>query len=186
MRRGPPSWGLQEANLLHRRAFITLAVSASLLVGVAAPAHADAKVMKKKSFSAPKGARGSVTWYTDRSGGKVSNWLTVTADDSPGGTCTETWWDYSTRPWQHFNPGVVVNCSGESKTLSKLHFTNYHGIAGVGVIVCSVPNTNGRITRNKSNCGGNMGSMYLWSGRSYSQFATNGIQRPNGITFHRV
>ena len=170
--------------MFRRRIFVALAVSASLLVA-AYPAHAEDDLVQAKSFSSG-GASGTVKRYEDRSDGKEQNWVTVTANDKPGGNCTETWWDYATKPWQHFNPGVVVNCTGESKTLSRLHLTSYHGIAGMQVIVCEVPNTNGRITRNRSNCRGNIGGLYLHSGKRYDQFAVKAIQRPNGITVHRI
>ena len=170
--------------MFRRQLFVALVASASLLV-TAYPAQADADLVQKKSFSSG-GASGTVKRYEDRSGSGEKNWVTVTANDKPGGKCTETWWDYATKPHQHFNPGVVVNCSGRSRTLSKLHLTSYHGIAGMQVIVCEVPNTNGRITRNRSNCRGNIGGMYLHSGKRYSQFAVKAIQYPNGITVHRI
>jgi hypothetical protein len=165
---------------------MTLVAAAGLLVGVTVPAHAEAILMKSKTFSAPNGAWGNATWYADRSDGKVTNWVTATADDSPGGRCTETWWDYATKPHRHFNPGVVVNCTGSKQTLSKLHVTNYYGIAGFQVIVCSVPNTNGPITRNSSNCRGDLGGMYLHSGKRYEQFGVNAIQYPNGVRIDRA
>jgi hypothetical protein len=164
--------------------FVALVASASLLVA-AYPAQAEEDLVQKKSYSSG-GASGSVKRYADRNGGGVTNWVAVTANDSPGGRCTETWWDYSTKPWQHFNPGVVVNCSGQSRTLPRLHVTNYHGIAGMSVIVCEVPNTDGPITRNRSNCRGNLGGMYTYSGKPYSRFAVKAIQHPNGITLHRI
>lgn len=164
--------------------FVALVASASLLIA-AYPAHAEEDLVQKKSFSSGQ-ASGSVKRYADRSDGRVRNWVTVTANDSPGGGCTETWWDYATKPHQHFNPGVVVNCSGQSRTVSPLHVTNYHGIAGMQVIVCSVPDTNGRITRNSGNCRGNLGGMYLHSGKRYDQFGVKAIQYPNGITLHRI
>lgn len=174
--------------MLRHRAFITLAITAGLLVTAALPAGAsrgEDDLVQKKSFSSG-GASGTVKRYTDVDGGKETNWVTVTANDAPGGKCTETWWDYATKPHQHFNPGVVVNCTGESKTLSPLHVTNYHGIAGMQVIVCEVPNTDGRITRNSGNCRGNLGGMYLHSGKRYDQFAVNAIQSPNGIRVYRA
>ena len=126
--------------------------------------------------------------YADRSGGKVSNWVNVSSNDNdgPGGRCTETWWDYSTKPHQHFNPGVVVNCSGGSGTLSRIHETSYSGIAGVGVIVCEVPDTNGPISRSSKNCRGNIGSMYLHSGQKYDRFGVKAMQFPSGIKIYRI
>jgi hypothetical protein len=162
-----------------------LALAGTFLVVQALPAHA-AGVVKKKSFSI-NGRSGSVAWMQEKSGGKVTNWVSVTAEDSdgPGGKCTETWWDYSTKPHQHFNPGMVLNCSGGTKSLGRIHVTKYHGIAGLGVIVCEVPNTNGGISRSKKNCTGNIGSMYLRSGQKYSRFAVKAIQYPSGITVYR-
>jgi hypothetical protein len=173
--------------VFRRRVLLTLVVATGLLIGFAVPAQADSGPVQKKSFSV-NGRSGSVARYADRSGGKVTNWVNVTANDSDGagGRCTETWWDYSTKPHQHFNPGVVVNCSGGNRTLSRLHVTNYHGIAGMGVIVCDVPNTDGPISRSSKNCKGNIGSMYLHSGQKYSRFAVKAIQYPSGITVHRI
>lgn len=172
--------------MFRRRAFITLVVSAGLVVAVALPAEAATTLAKKKSFSV-NGKSGTAKWYVDKSGGKVTNWVTVTANDSGGSRkrCTETWWDYATKPHQHFNPGVFVNCSDGSKTRSKVHVTNYHGIAGMQVIVCDVPNTSGRITRNSNNCRGNLGGMYLHSGKRYEQFGVKAIQWPSGIRIYR-
>jgi hypothetical protein len=163
---------------------MTLAIASSFLVVQALPAQAAGTVRKKKSFSVG-GVSGSAAWYQDKSGGKVTNWVTAVAKDSPGGTCTEVWWDYSTKPHQHFNPAVFVNCSGKTRTLGRAHVTNYHGIAGMGVIVCEVPNTSGSISRSKKNCKGELGSMYFWSGRKYSSFGVKAIQRPNGIRIYR-
>ena len=171
--------------MFRSRALLTLAIAAGMFTAVAVPASAEDDLVQKKSFSSGK-ASGSVKRHLDRSGGKVRNWVTVTASDSPGGMCTETWWDYATKPHQHFNPGVVVNCSGSDKTVSPLHVTSYHGISGMQVIVCEVPDTDGRIVRNRSNCRGNIGGMYLHSGKRYSQFAVKAIQYPNGITVHRI
>lgn len=171
--------------MLRYRAFITLAMAAGLLVGVVGPAHSESSLRKNKSYSAPNGAWGNAKWYQDKSGGKVTNWVAATADDSPGGRCTETWWDYATKPHLHFNPAVFVNCTGKRQSISRVHVTNYHGIAGFQVIVCSVPNTSGRITRNSSNCRGNLGGMYLHSGQRYSQFGVKAIRYPNGITIYK-
>lgn len=165
---------------------MTLAVATGFFVVQALPAHAAGKVVQKKSFSV-NGQSGTVERYVDKSDGKVTNWVSVTSKDSdgPGGKCTETWWDYSTKPWQHFNPGVTVNCSGGTKSWSRIHVTDYHGIAGVGVIVCEVPNTTGPITRNSNNCRGNIGSLYLHSGQKYSRFGVKAIRYPSGITIYR-
>ena len=151
----------------------------------AAPAHA-ASVMKKKSVNGPNGRYGSLVWYQEISGGKISNWTMLTADDSDGagGRCTETWVDYSTKPHEHWNPGVFVNCSGGRRTI-KAMTNNGKTIRGIGLIVCEVPNTSGRITRNKSNCRGQIGSMYLHSGQPYSRFDVSADQHPSGIQVER-
>jgi hypothetical protein len=163
---------------------MTLAIATSFLVVQTLPAHAAVSLKKKKSFSVGK-ASGSAAWYQDKSGGKVTNWVTAVAKDSPGGKCTEVWWDYATKPWKHFNPGVFINCSGKTRTLKKAHVTDYHGIAGLQVIVCEVPNTNGPISRSKKNCKGNLGGLYMYSGRKYSHFGVKAIRFPNGIRIYR-
>lgn len=170
-------------TVLSRRALVTVAVSVCLLVGVAAPAQAGVRTAQKKSFSS-HGKKGSVVRYVDDSGSKDTHYLKMTADDSGGKSnrCTETWIDLSTKnPHKHFNPGVLVNCTGKSKTLPKVYVTDWVGVRGVGLIVCDVPNTSGRIVRNSSNCNGNLGSMYLWSGRTYKSIDSPGISTPNGV-----
>jgi hypothetical protein len=166
---------------------LTLVVATGLLVGLAVPAQADSGPVQKKSVSV-NGRSGTVARYADRSGGKVANYVTVSSNDSDGsgGGCTETWWDYSTKPHLHFNPGVVVNCSGGSRTLSGIHGTSYSGIAGVGVVVCDVPNTNGPISRSSKNCRGSLGSMYLHSGQKYSRFGVSAMQHPSGVKIYRT
>jgi hypothetical protein len=62
----------------------------------------------------------------------------------------------------------------------------YYGISGVGVVVCEVPNTSGAITRNSSNCYGNLGAMYLHSGKKYSSFKVDADQYPNGVNIWKV
>ncbi|MEW6474967.1 MAG: hypothetical protein AB1679_22170 [Actinomycetota bacterium] len=171
--------------MFRRRACITLALVASVFVAGTLPAHAEDRLVKKKSFS-ENGRRGSASWYQDKDGDEVTNYFKITADDKDGsgGKCTETWVDYSTKPHRHYNPGVVVNCAGGDRTLSRFHVNDYYGIRGFGLIVCEVPNTSGRITRNSSNCSGNLGSMYLHSGKRYSQFAVKATRYPNGILFY--
>ena len=168
--------------MLRYRAFITLAMAAGLLVGVIGPAQASRTVKRDKSYSAPNGAWGNAKWYADGS----YNTISASADDKSGGGCTETWWDYTTKPHEHYNPGVFVNCSGSKRSISGVHGVNYHGINGLQVIVCSVPNTSGRITRNSSNCRGNIGGLYLHSGQRYSQFGVNAVQYPSGIKIYRA
>lgn len=172
--------------MLRHRAFITAALSASLFLTVAAPAHAGDKDLRQKKSYSKGSASGTVKRYEDRSGSGEKNWVTVTNKDKPGGKCTEVWWDYATKPHRHFNPGVVVNCTGKTKTLSKLHLTDYYGIAGMQVVVCEVPDTNGKITRNSKNCRGQLGGMYLHSGKPYKKFAVKAIRFPNGIRVYKA
>lgn len=154
-----------------------------MFVVVAQPAQAGDNLVQKKSVSGPSGRSGSVSRYQESNGGKVSNWLSFTADDTdgPGGKCTEVWVDYSTKPHEHWNPGAFVNCSGGKRTFSPAMTNNGKTIRGMGVVVCEVPNTSGRITRNSSNCRGNLGAMYLHSGQPYSRFDVNAAQSPSGI-----
>lgn len=165
---------------------MTLAVASSFLVVQALPAHADGTVKKDKKYSV-NGRSGRATWKQEKSGGKVTNWVTISAEDKDGsgGKCTETWFDYSTKPHQHFNPGVLINCSGGTRTLGRVHVTKYHGISGMGVIVCEVPNTSGGISRSRKNCNGDIGTMYLRSGQKYSRFGVKAIQYPSGVTIYR-
>lgn len=168
--------------MLRRRVYITLALLMSVFVAGTLPAQAGVRTAQKKSFSS-HGKSGSVVRYVDDGGSKDIHYLKMTADDNGGrgDRCTETWIDLSTKnPHKHFNPGVLVNCTGKSITLSKVYVTDWVGVRGVGLIVCDVPNTSGRIVRNSSNCSGNLGSMYQWSGKSYKSFDSPGISRPNG------
>lgn len=173
--------------MFRRRGFIMLTVVAGVFVAGTLPAQAGTELMKKKSFTAPHGRQGIVKWYQSEEGGKITNYVKVSSKDTDGGggKCTETWLDYSTKPWRHYNPGVVVNCTGKWKTRSWFHVNNYHGIRGIGVVVCEVPDTNGRIYRSKENCEGNLGAMYLWSGKRYSQFAVKATRFPNGVLFYK-
>ena len=173
--------------MFRRRAFVTLAVSGSLLVGVARPAAAEADLVQKKRISGPHGRSGKVLRYVDRKDGGVLNYLKIVAEDSDGsgGRCTETWIDYATKPHRHFNPGLLVNCSGGTRRLSKVFRTPYEGIAGVQIVVCEVPNTSGRITRNGGNCRGNLSGIYLRSGRRYRDFGVDAIQWPSGVKIWR-
>ena len=169
--------------MFRRRACITLMLVASVFVAGTLPAQAAVRTAQSKRFSI-HGKSGSVVRYVDDSGSKNTHWLKITADDRGGNgdRCTETWIDLSTgNPHKHFNPAVLVNCTGRSITLPKEYVTTWVGVRGVGLIVCDVPNTSGRITRNRSNCTGNLGSMYIGSGRSYKSFHSPGISHPNGM-----
>ena len=174
--------------MLRRRALIILAVSGSLLAGVTSSAEADADVVQKKSISGPHGRSGKVLRYVDNQGGDVSNYLKIVAEDADGsrGKCTETWIDYATKPHRHFNPGLLVNCSGARRSISKAFLTPYEGIAGVQIVVCEVPDTSGRITRNGGNCRGNLSGIYLRSGRRYRDFRVDAIQWPGGVKLWRI
>jgi hypothetical protein len=174
--------------VFRRGFFVALAASASLFTLVAAPAQAGADLVQKKSATGPSGRSGSVERYADTSGGKVSNWVRLTADDNdgPGGKCTETWVDYSTKPHEHWNPGVFVNCSGGKRSVSPALTNNGKTIRGIGIVVCEVPNTSGGIVRNSGNCRGQLGAMYLHSGQPYSRFNVTADQHPDGIQVYKA
>jgi len=172
--------------VFRHRLFFTSVASIGMLAVAALPAHA-ADPVQKKSVTGPNGRTGSVARFSEKSGSKVSNWVNLTANDNDGagGKCTETWVDYSTKPHEHWNPGVFVNCSGGNRTLSNALTNNGKTITGIGLVVCEVPNTSGPITRNKSNCRGQLGAMYLHSGQSYSRFDVTADQHPSGIQVYR-
>ncbi|HEV8622868.1 MAG TPA: hypothetical protein VG034_00305 [Acidimicrobiia bacterium] len=174
--------------MFRRGFFVVLAASASLLTIVAVPAQAGADLVQKKSAAGPNGRSGSVERYSDVSGSKVSNYVRLTADDNdgPGGKCTETWVDYSTKPHEHWNPGVFVNCAGGKRSVSPAMTNNGKTIRGIGIVVCEVPNTSGRIVRNSGNCRGQLGAMYLHSGQPYSRFAVTADQHPDGIQVYKA
>ena len=153
------------------------------MVAVAALPAQAATPVQKKSVTGPHGRVGTVARYQETSGGKVSNWVTLTANDTDGsgGKCTETWVDYSTKPHEHWNPGLFVNCSGGNRTLPNALTNNGKTITGIGLVVCEVPKTSGPIIRNSSNCRGQLSSMYLHSGQSYSRFDVTADQSPSGI-----
>ena len=168
--------------MFRRRFFVALAASASLITLVAAPAHAG--LVQQKSATGPNGRTGSVQRYSDNG----QNWVRLTANDNdgPGGKCTETWVDYSTKPHKHFNPAVLVNCSGTTRSVAGILATPYSGISGIGVVVCEVPNTSGPIVRTSSNCKGNLSAMYLHSGKRYSSFQVTAVSYPDGVIVRRV
>ena len=64
--------------------------------------------------------------------------------------------------------------------------TDYPHLPGRSVIVCEVPDTSGRITRNESNCRGGLGAMSLHSGQRYDQFKPTGDRAPGGVRIYRV
>ncbi len=165
--------------MFRRRYFVALAVSAGLLGFVALPAQAGDGLVQKKSVTGLHGRSGTVERYATSSG----NWVTLSADDSdgPGGKCTETWVDYSTKPHEHWNPGVFVNCSGGKRSVSPALTNKGKTISGIGIVVCEVPDTSGPIVRNSGNCKGQLGAMYLHSGQSYKRFAVTADQSPSGI-----
>lgn len=170
--------------MFRRRVLMTLVIATSFFVVQALPAQA-ADLRKTKSFSF-NGRTGKVSWYTEKSGGDVINWVNVTNEDSDdGGKCTEVWWDYATKPHLHFNPGLYINCSGDTRTRSKIHVANYYGIAGFQVVVCEVPNTSGSISRSSKNCAGNLDGIYLRSGQRYSRFGVSAMRYPSGIKIYR-
>lgn len=162
--------------MFRRQTIVALAVAASLLVVIVHPAQAATPV-QKKSVTGPNGRTGSIARYADN-----GNYIVFTANDAdgPGGKCTETWADYSTKPHEHWNPGVFVNCSGGTRTKTAMT-NNGKTIRGAGIIVCEVPNTAGPIVRNSKNCRGQIGAMYLHSGQRYSRFDVNADQHPSGI-----
>jgi hypothetical protein len=53
------------------------------------------------------------------------------------------------------------------------------------VVVCEVPDTSGSISRNSSNCKGQLSAMYLHSGQRYSSFAVSADQHPDGVQVYR-
>jgi hypothetical protein len=171
-----------------RRAFILLAASTGLVVGLAVPAPAQGEAVQNKTITGKDGRSGTVARYADRRDGRTVHSVTMTATDADGrgGRCTETWVDYRTKPHQHLNPGLLVNCSGGKRGVSGAVATRYHGVVGMGVIVCEVPDTSGRITRNESNCRGGLGAMSLHSGQRYDQFEVDADQSPGGVRIWRV
>src|SRR5256714_7843068 len=169
--------------MFRRRAFITVALGGGIFVALALPAQAASNQVQAKSVSGFNGRSGTVLRFADRTAGLVANRVTIFADDAdgPGGKCTETWVDYSTKPHEHWNPGVFVNCSGGTRSVSNALTNNGKTIHGIGVVVCEVPNTSGPIVRNSSNCKGQLSAMWLHSGQRYSSFAVHADQMPSGI-----
>jgi hypothetical protein len=169
--------------MLRRRAFITLAVSAGFFVAVALPAHAASTQVEKKTVSGVNGRSGTAIRFSDHGANSVT--ITAVDPDGPGGRCTETWVDYTTKPHEHWNPALVVNCSGGTRTVSNALTNNGKTINGMGVVVCEVPNTTGPITRNSGNCKGQLSLVWLRSGQRYSSFALSADQHPEGVQVYR-
>jgi hypothetical protein len=170
--------------MFSRRVAITLSLSAGLFAAAALPAHAASDLVQKKTVSGPNGRSGTALRFAGSSGNSVT--LIAVDADGPGGKCTETWVDYSTKPHEHWNPGVFVNCSGGTRSVANALTNNGKTITGMGVVVCEVPNTSGPITRNSGNCKGQLGAMYLHSGQRYSSFRVTADQRPDGVQVYGV
>jgi hypothetical protein len=168
--------------------FVLLAAAAALVVGPAGPSSANGDAVQKKSIKGGSGRSGSATRYLERHDGRTITTVTLTANDADGrgGRCTETWIDYQTKPHQHLNPGMLVNCSGGTRSVSGAVSTDYGGVAGMSVVVCEVPDTSGRITRDESNCRGGLGAMSLHSGRRYDEFEVHAPVSPGGVRIWRA
>jgi hypothetical protein len=170
--------------MFKSRAVITLALSAGVLAAVALPAHAASDLVQKKTVAGVNGRSGTVLRYSGSAGNSVT--FTAVDADGAGGKCTEVWVDYSTKPHEHWNPGMLVNCSGGTRTMANALTNNGKTISGMGVVVCEVPNTRGPIVRNSSNCKGQLGAMYLHSGQRYSQFDVTADQMPSGVQVYGI
>ena len=167
------------SNRRARRAVITLALSAGIVSVAALPASAASGQVQQKTVAGVNGRSGTAIRYAGSGGNSVT--FIATDPDGPGGKCTETWVDYSTKPHEHWNPGMLVNCSGGTKTFTGGLTNNGKTIQGMGVVVCEVPNTSGPIVRNSSNCKGQLSAMWLHSGQRYSSFDVTADQMPSGI-----
>ena len=170
-----------------RRVFVLFTASAALVVGLAVPSSASGDAVQKKSINGESGRSGSATRYVERHDGHTATTVTLTADDADGrgGRCTETWIDYSTKPHQHLNPGMLLNCSGGTRSVSGAVATDYDGVVGMSVVVCDVPDTAGGIRRDESNCRGGLGGMSLHSGRRYDEFEVHAPVSPAGVRIWR-
>ncbi|HYH51092.1 MAG TPA: hypothetical protein VEG38_16215 [Acidimicrobiia bacterium] len=174
------------------RTLAVLIAATGLVVGPAVRTGAAARgeAVEKKTITGPKGRTASVMRFADRRDGRTVHSVTMTAEDVDGrdGRCTETWVDYRTKPHQHLNPGLVVNCSGGRRSVTGAVATDYHGVAGMSVIVCDVPETSGRIRRDGSNCRGGLGAMSLHSNRRYDEFGVDidADRSPGGVRIWHV
>lgn len=174
--------------MVTRRAVIVFVASTGMVVGLALPAPAQGDAVQTKRIEGPSGRSGTVARYADQQDSGIVHSVTMTAIDADGrsGRCTETWMDYHTKPHQHLNPGVLVNCSGGTGRVSGAVATRYQGVVGMSVIVCEVPDTSGPIIRNESNCRGGLGAMSLHSGRRYRDFEVDADRAPGGVRVWRV
>lgn len=171
-----------------RRVLMVVVAVTALVLAPAAPSSAKGAAVQKKSIKGRSGRSGDATRYVERRDGRTITSASMAADDADGrgGRCTETWVDYRTKPHQHLNPGLLINCSGGRRGVSGAVATDYPHVAGMSVIVCEVPDTSGRITRNEKNCRGGLGAMSLHSGKRYDQFKSNGDRVPGGVRIYRV
>jgi hypothetical protein len=71
----------------------------------------------------------------------------------------------------------LVNCSGGNHRVSDAPANNGKTVNGMGVVVCDVAKTSGPITRNRSNCKGDLSAVWLHSGQKYSSFRVSANQR---------
>jgi hypothetical protein len=169
--------------VFSRRLSALLSLSGGLVLALARPAGAASNLVQQKTVSGLHGRSGTVQRFAVN--GVNSLTLSANDPDGRGGLCTETWVDYSTKPHRHFNPAVLVNCSGTTKTVAGVLSTSYSGISGIGVVVCEVPNTSGPIVRTSSNCKGQLSAMYLHSGKRYSSFQVTAVSFPDGVIVKR-
>lgn len=169
--------------MFTRRLSALLCLSGGLVLALALPAGAASNLVQQKTVSGLHGRSGTVQRFAVN--GVNSLTLSANDPDGRGGLCTETWVDYSTKPHRHFNPAVLVNCSGTTKTVAGVLSTSYSGISGIGVVVCEVPNTSGPIVRTSSNCKGQLSAMYLHSGKRYSSFQVTAVSFPDGVIVKR-
>jgi hypothetical protein len=94
--------------------------------------------------------------------------------------------DYRTRPRVHYNPALYVNCAGGTHRVQHVADNDYQGVVGVAVVVCEVPDTSGRITRNDGNCRGRLNEVHLRSGQRYDQFRVDAARHPGGVRIWRA
>jgi hypothetical protein len=166
-----------------RRCFTALATTTSLLVALAMPAGRARMPSKEKRVKAGGVWAGTVARYADD--GRAFVTMTATDGDTRRGRCTETWVDYRTKPHHHLNPGLLINCSGGTRRVSHAVKTDYEGVVGMSVAVCSVPDTSGPIRRSRANCRGGVSGIHLHSGQRYEQFRVEADDFPSGVRIWR-